>query len=102
VQVNSAKTSLIRSQREFEAAGYGLAALMGLPEATFPPNLRLEALDKARAATSSKEKTEQLIQDALATRPDVRRLEKCGQTDGCRHRHGQGPLLSQGAYCRSP
>lgn len=75
VQVNSAKTSLIRSQREFEAAGYGLAALMGLPEATFPPNLRLEALDKARAATSSKEKTEQLIQDALATRPDVRRLE---------------------------
>jgi outer membrane protein TolC len=75
VQVNSAKTSLIRSQREFEAAGYGLAALMGLPEATFPSHLRLESLDKDRTATRSQGNPDQLIKDALAIRPDIQRLE---------------------------
>jgi len=76
VQVNSAKTSLIRSQREFEAAGYGLAALMGLPEAAFPSTLRLESLDKEAAAIAvPKENVELLIKEALATRPDIHRLE---------------------------
>ena len=36
VQVNSAETSLILAKREFEAAGYGLAALMGISDATLP------------------------------------------------------------------
>lgn len=76
VQVNSAKTTLIRSQREYEAAGYGLAALMGLPEAAFPAGLRLASLDKtADVSTALKEKPETLIQEALKTRPDIQRLE---------------------------
>ena len=75
VQVNSAKTSLIRSQREFEAAGYGLAALLGLPEATFPPHLRLATLDKDAAPPGLKVNTETLIKEAQAVRPDIRRLE---------------------------
>jgi len=37
VQLNSAKTSLLLNQRRFEAAGYGLAALMGIPEASVSP-----------------------------------------------------------------
>ncbi|MGD9949941.1 MAG: TolC family protein [Desulfobulbus sp.] len=75
VQVNSAKTSLIRSQREFEAARYGLADLMGLNDATLPAHLRLESLDKESPITTNKEKTETLIQEALAARPDIRQQE---------------------------
>jgi outer membrane protein TolC len=75
VQVNSAKNSLIRSQREFEAAGYGLAALLGLPEATLPPQLRLAALDQGATPPAVTQSPEVLIQEALAKRPDVRRLE---------------------------
>ena len=75
VQLNSAKTSLIRSQREFEAAGYGLAALLGLPDAAFPPHLRLESLDKDTPISEQKEKAETLITEALKVRPDIRRLE---------------------------
>ena len=75
VQVNSAKTSRIRSQREFEAAGYGLAALLGLPEATFPPHLHLATLDREAVAPVVKESTEALIKDAMKVRPDIHRLE---------------------------
>ena len=75
VQLNSAKTSLIRSQREFEAAGYGLAALLGLSDASFPPHLRLESLDKDAPIPEQKEKAETLITEALKVRPDIRRLE---------------------------
>lgn len=75
VQLNSAKTSLIRTQREFEAAGYGLAALLGLPEAIFPPHLRLATLDKNAALPNMQVNAETLIKEALALRPDIRRLE---------------------------
>lgn len=75
VQLNSAITSVTRYQREFEAAGYGLAGLMGLPEAEFPTHVRLESLDKEAIALRSGEKPEELIQKALSTRPDIRRLE---------------------------
>lgn len=76
VQVNSAKTSLIGAEREFEAAGYGLAALMGLSEATLPSHLTLESLAKAQeSATAGKEKIETLVAEALESRPDIRQLE---------------------------
>lgn len=75
VQLNSAKTSLMLSQREFEAAGYGLAALLGLPDADFPAHVRLEALDRESATTGQQKNPETLIKEALAARPDIRRLE---------------------------
>ncbi len=76
VQVNSAKTSLIGAEREFEAAGYGLAALMGLSEATLPSHLKLESLAKAQeSATAGKEKIETLVAEAMESRPDIRQLE---------------------------
>lgn len=75
VQVNSARTSLIQSQREFEAAGYGLAALLGLVDAAFPPHLRLAPLDKETVLVEQKESAEVLIGEALAIRPDIRQLE---------------------------
>lgn len=77
VQLNSARNALIGSQREFEAAGYGLAALIGLPDARFPAAVLLEPLDQEGQIIESElgEDPAPLIQEALAIRPDIRRLE---------------------------
>ena len=75
VQINTAKTSVIRFEREYEAAGYGLAALIGLPDAEFPSQVRLETLNKESMTTERLNKPEPLIKEALAARPDIRRLE---------------------------
>lgn len=77
VQLNTARTDLIRYQREFEAAGYGLAALMGLEDARLPAQVRLDPLDQERQIRASLlgEDPVPLIQEALAIRPDVRSLE---------------------------
>ncbi len=75
VQINSARTSLMLARREFEATGYGLAALLGLPGAVFPPGIALAPLDRNLDISGQEEKPEPLIKEALALRPDVRRLE---------------------------
>ena len=75
VQLNSAETNLMLNQRESEAAGYGLAALMGIPDAAFPPHIRLEALDREFVTEKFKEDVEQLLKEALLARPDVHRQE---------------------------
>lgn len=75
VQLNSAETSLMLNQREFEAAGYGLAALMGLPDATFPAHVELESLDRDSTVAYFQDDAEQLITEALEARPDVLRQE---------------------------
>jgi outer membrane protein TolC len=75
VQLNSAKTSLMLNQREFEAAGYGLAALMGLSDAQFPRQTRLEALNRKTVTKGPSAPAETLIKEAIAQRPDIRRLE---------------------------
>lgn len=75
VQVNSAKTSLIGAEREYEAAGYGLAALMGLADATLPAHIKLESLEKDQISSAGKEKIDTLVAEALQSRPDIRQLE---------------------------
>ncbi len=75
VQINSAQTSLILASRGFEAAGYGLAALLGLPDAVLPQGVELAPLDRNLDTGGHEEKPEPLIDEALARRPDVRRLE---------------------------
>jgi outer membrane protein TolC len=74
VQLNSAKTSRIRSQREFEAAKYGLAGLMGIAASALPEHIRLESLDKDSPTPLPKAKIDTLIEEALAMRPDIRQL----------------------------
>ena len=74
VQLNSALTSLMLGSRQFEAAKYGLAALLGVADAVFPKSLRLAELDTDQAVDQAPEDTEKLIADALAARPDLRRL----------------------------
>ena len=74
VQLNSAKTSFLLSGREFEAAGYGLAALLGLPEAQFPKHLSLKPLAQDTDVSVTAVSPDQLIEEALARRPDVQQL----------------------------
>lgn len=75
VQYNSAETRSIQSRREFEAAGYGLAALMGLPQGDFPEHISLAPLDRKARAGSVSEDVDALINDAWAMRPDIRQRE---------------------------
>lgn len=71
VQLNSARTNYLLSSREYEAAGYGLAALLGLPDAVLPGHISLDELDTGIDLSGEKEDPEQLIRDALEQRPDV-------------------------------
>lgn len=75
VQVNAAKSGLIQAQHAFEAAGYGLAALLGLPEAKLPARMRLAPLDRETVVAGQKDDPEALIAEAFALRPDIRQLE---------------------------
>ncbi len=75
VQLNAAVTSLMLSKREYEAAGYGLAALIGLPEAAFPETTALEALDRDFVIEKFNGNIDTLIDEAFAIRPDVQQLE---------------------------
>lgn len=71
VQLNSARTNHLLATREYEAAGYGLAALLGLPDAILPAHISLDELDTGLDLGGEKEDPEQLIRDALELRPDV-------------------------------
>ncbi len=75
VQLNSAKTSSMLGKREYEAAKYGLAALLGVPDAVFPEHVHLAELDKDFKTSADKEgEVNVLIDEALAARPDLRKL----------------------------
>lgn len=75
VQLNSAKTSSMLGKREYEAAQYGLAALLGVPDAVFPEHVHLSELDKDfKIMTDTEDEVNVLIDEALAARPDLRKL----------------------------
>ncbi len=75
VQLNSAMTNLLSDKREYEAATYGLAALLGLPDGVFPETVRLAELDKGFSLAGDEEAgILDLIDDALNARPDLQAL----------------------------
>ncbi len=74
VQLNTAKTNLLLNRRQFEAAGYGLAALLGLPDAVLPDHVSLAELDLKRDVSRAGDSPDQLIREALEQRPDVRQM----------------------------
>jgi len=75
VRVNSAKTTLISSKRVYETTLVGLAALMGIPDATFPPSLRLAELEPETAEELASPEADDLLDYALLYRPDVMQSE---------------------------
>jgi outer membrane protein TolC len=75
VQLNTARTSAMLGRRENEAAKYGLAALLGVPDSVFPEAVRLAELDKDfRPSEDFEADAETLIDEAMSARPDLRRL----------------------------
>jgi outer membrane protein TolC len=73
VQLNAAKNSLIVSQRDYEAAKYGLAALLGLDSVL--PAADLAPLERECSPSGLGEEHEALIKEALAGRPDLKGME---------------------------
>lgn len=71
VQVNSARTEFLRAKESYEIARYGLAALMGIPEAAFPPDLELVKLDDEQPEELTPPEPEPLIRYAHRNRPDL-------------------------------
>lgn len=71
VQINSAKSNLIDAKNSYEAALYGLAALMGVPDAVLPGHIELAVLAVESQAELSAPDRGDAVNYALAHRPDV-------------------------------
>jgi outer membrane protein TolC len=71
IQANTARTSLILARRDYQAALYGLAALMGLPDAAFPTGTDLAELAAVSPDEMHPPDAEPLVVYALGHRPDV-------------------------------
>lgn len=71
IRVNSAKTERIEAERVYEAAMFGLAALLGIPDAIFPAGLKLAELENETPAELTPPDSEPLIDYARLHRPDI-------------------------------
>lgn len=76
VQVNAAKSDLINAKRSYEVAMFGLAALLGIPESTFPSGLELVRLERETAEELVPPAPEDLIPYAKAHRADILQAEQ--------------------------
>ncbi|WP_456385666.1 TolC family protein [Desulfolithobacter sp.] len=79
VQLNSARTTLLQGRRQYEAALYGLAALLGMSDGTLPPYMELAPLDREVGnpepdPVDRQTEAERLLAKALKTRPDIQTL----------------------------
>ena len=71
VRVNSAKASVIQAKQAYEIAMFALAALMGLPEAAFPADLRLADLVSETPEEMERPLLEPHVAYAREQRPDI-------------------------------
>ncbi len=75
IRVNSAEAELIKAKQSYKATLFGLAALLGLPEASFPINIKLARLLPENPNEMSSPEPVSLIEYALSNRPDVLQTE---------------------------
>ena len=75
IRINDARTTRIRAERNYEAARYALAALLGIEEACFPPAVKLAPLKDETQDELSQPDVEELIGYAYTHRPDIRQSE---------------------------
>jgi cell division septation protein DedD len=75
IQVNSARSQLIRAKRVYNVAMIGLATLLGLREARFPVNMELARLESETEEELVAPSTDRQIRYALTHRPDIRRTD---------------------------
>jgi outer membrane protein TolC len=71
VQINAAKSDLISAKKTCESALYGLAALMGIPDAVFPEHIELANLEVESQEELRTPDRDVAIDHALVNRPDV-------------------------------
>lgn len=71
VRINSAKSQLIAAKRGYGVALYGLASLMGIPDATLPDHIELNKLEHETGDELIIPETSSAVQYALSHRPDL-------------------------------
>lgn len=71
VRINSAKSQLIAAKRGYEVALYGLASLMGIPDARLPDHIKLSKLEDETGDELVTPETATAVQYALEHRPDL-------------------------------
>jgi TolC family type I secretion outer membrane protein len=74
VRKNQAKTTRINQENQYEIALYGLAALLGLPEARLPEHVRLAALATETEAELAPPPADELVTNAMERRPDIQQV----------------------------
>lgn len=75
IRVNSAKAARIRAEHLYQAAMFGLAAILGAPGAIFPENLKLAKLEHETPEELVLPEAESLIVYSQSHRPDVLQSE---------------------------
>jgi len=71
VRKNQARTALINQEYQYEITLYGLAALLGLPEARLPASVQLARLNPETESELTNPPVEDLITTAMDLRPDI-------------------------------
>ncbi len=71
IRKNQARTALINQEYQYEIALYGLAALLGLPEARLPASVQLARLNPETGSELANPPVEDLITTAMDLRPDI-------------------------------
>lgn len=71
VRVNSSQVELINAKKVYEASMYGLAALLGVPDAKFSKQLDLKKLETEQPEELAPLDPDAQIEYALAKRPDI-------------------------------
>jgi outer membrane protein TolC len=75
VRMNAARTQLFQSERRYQVARIGLAAIMGVPDATVPAWIQLAPLGEERPEELRMPPVKELMQSAFEYRPDFQQSE---------------------------
>ena len=75
IRKNQAKTTRINQEYQYEVALYGLAALLGIPESRLPQHVQLARLSSETAAELAAPRVDELIDGAMAHRPDIQQVQ---------------------------
>ncbi len=71
VRINAARSQLIAAKQGYEVALYGLASLMGVPDAKLPAHVELSKLEDETGEELAIPEAEHAVEYALEHRPDL-------------------------------
>jgi outer membrane protein TolC len=97
VRANSTKSERITVERVYETERIGLAALLGIPQARLPRQMRLAELAPVSEAELEKPAADSLVEGAYALRPDLQQNEwlvRQAEADAAARRADYYPTIS--------